>query len=43
MWQLLWVYPLLAVGADLGRVKRKALKRLRKVTTGFFKLLLKGI
>lgn len=35
------VYPLLAVGADLGWVHRKALKEL-KFTTGFL-LLLKGI
>lgn len=41
MWRLRLINPLLAVGADLGRVNRKALKEL-KFTTGFL-LLLKGI
>lgn len=40
---VIWVYPLLAVGADLGWVMRRVLKGFRKFTTGFsFKLLFKG-
>lgn len=35
VWWLLLVYPLLAVGADLGWAKRKALREL-KFTTGLF-------
>lgn len=40
---VIWVYPLLAVGADLGWVMRRVLKGFRKFTTGFFYYFLKGI
>ena len=43
---VIWVYPLLAGGADLGWVMRRVLKGFRKFTTGFFfffNYFLKGI
>lgn len=43
VWWLLLVYPLLAVGADLGWVKREALKKhVKKNSLQIFKITFKG-